>query len=110
MTEAQRQAILEKVKTSPELKQTFVDIFPELFDAGSVYLGGLELSPNIYGMFTSKSLEASGLPPVGLIGVKAGGAYKDRGFYLNAYYNWNIKRDLDGILVLIPTKSCNIFG
>ena len=35
MTEAQRQAILEKVKTSPELKQTFVDIFPELFDAGS---------------------------------------------------------------------------
>jgi len=40
-----------------------------------------------------------------LIAVKSGGNYKNKGFYLNSNYNWEIVKDNVGYNVLIPTRK-----
>ena len=41
----------------------------------------------------------------GFIGPKLSGKYADKSFWLNRNYNWEIKREEDGVLCLIPTKK-----
>jgi hypothetical protein len=40
-----------------------------------------------------------------LLAVRVRGEYRDKGFYLNDGYNWEIVKDNYGILVLIPTRK-----
>jgi hypothetical protein len=40
-----------------------------------------------------------------LLAVRVRGEYRDKGFYLNDDYNWEIVKDNYGILVLIPTRK-----
>ena len=35
--------------------------------------------------------------------VRISGIYKDKGFWLNSCYNWEIKQDEEKCLVLVPT-------
>jgi hypothetical protein len=40
-----------------------------------------------------------------LLAVRVRGEYRDKGFYLNDYYNWEIVKDSLNQLVLIPTRK-----
>jgi hypothetical protein len=40
-----------------------------------------------------------------MIEVRSVDEYKDKAFWLNYLYNWEIKRDSNGVLVLIPTPK-----
>jgi hypothetical protein len=42
-----------------------------------------------------------------LIDVRFEHEYKDKAFYLNENYNWELKKDSVGLLCLIPTKKEN---
>jgi hypothetical protein len=41
----------------------------------------------------------------GFIGRRLSCAYRNKSFWLNDNYNWELKRDEDGVLCLIPTKK-----
>jgi hypothetical protein len=40
-----------------------------------------------------------------LLAVRVNGEYKNRGFFLNEKYNWEIGKDNYGVLVLVPTRK-----
>jgi hypothetical protein len=40
-----------------------------------------------------------------MIEVRISREYKDKAFWLNHNYNWEIKKDSRGVLVLIPTPK-----
>jgi hypothetical protein len=49
--------------------------------------------------------DASRYGKAGMIEVRSVDEYKDKAFWLNYLYNWEIKRDSNGVLVLIPTPK-----
>ena len=40
-----------------------------------------------------------------LITMRVGGSLKNKAFYLNSRFNWELKKDLSGTLCLVPTKK-----
>jgi hypothetical protein len=49
--------------------------------------------------------DAMGYGKAGMIEVRAEDEYKDKAFWLSHLYNWEIKTDSSGMLVLIPTPK-----
>jgi hypothetical protein len=49
--------------------------------------------------------DANGYGKAGMIEVRAEDEYKDKAFWLSHLYNWEIKTDSRGMLVLIPTPK-----
>ena len=70
------------------------ELFDKIFgkDDGSVDLSTInksELDSTTYGM----------------IQVRAGNEHRNKAFFLSEGFNWEIKRDSEGVLCLIPTKK-----
>lgn len=80
------------------------ELFDEIFgkDTDDKYF---DLSSLKTTMFSGEQSEAVGFNNSSFMQVRRQGEYRDKGFYLDSKYNWEIKRDRRDHLVLLPTKK-----
>ena len=91
-------------KWQPIIKKNHPECFPEknkYFD-----LSGLkkDKSEGNY-IFTHEQGRNAGFGSYHFLQVRGCGEYENKGFYLHSDYNWEIVKDSNGVLVLLPTKK-----
>jgi len=89
-----KEKVLEASKGCPEAKKTLETLFPEAFEDERYY--DLTNAP-------FKLIGGIGLPN---IEVRMDGNYKNKAFFLSSHStNWEIIRDSENCIVLLPTKN-----
>lgn len=99
--EISKERVLEAASKCSTAKETLKTLFPEVFEEEDKYFDfsdtpALVLDPSIN--FPTGFSNASIL-------IRKDGEYEDKGFFLNPYLRWEIKKDSENALVLIPTRK-----
>jgi hypothetical protein len=97
--------VLEAAKKCPQAKETLKILFPEVFeDDKYLDLSKLEINSKEQ-LFKSASIkQASGINS-DFMCIRSSCEYMNKGFWLSSLFNWEIVRDSDDILILLPTKK-----
>jgi hypothetical protein len=90
-------------KWKPIIKKNHPECFPE--ENKYFNLSHLTERRDTNRIFTDEQAEKCGFSDAAFFQVRGTGEYKGKGFYLDNDYNWEIVKDSDDILVLVPTKK-----
>lgn len=96
--------ILAAAKASPEAKKALAKLFPDLFKPKEFNIKALARKGSC-SLFTSAQAKAAGFRDSTFMEVRDWGKYENKGFYLDAAYDWRLDVDDSGMTVLIPTKQ-----
>ena len=93
--------VLRAAAKCPDAKAVLEEMFPEAFEE-SKYFNFLEETDetSVFKNRTAKDF----LLNAALIEVRDSGEYEGRGFFLDDNLDWELKKDSEGALVLIPKK------
>lgn len=59
-------------------------------------------------LFSAGMSRAAGFLTCSFLQIRGSGEFKDKGFYLDNDYNWEIVKDKEGMMCLVPTKKDGI--
>lgn len=102
--ETTKERILEAASMCSAAKEILKDLFPQAFEDDK-YFDLSKLPNDNYCLFTNKAAKDAGFIDKSFLEIKVSGEYSKKAFYLNDDYNWELKRDSSGDLVLIPTEK-----
>jgi hypothetical protein len=111
----------EQIKVPKQIFETFTEELPKTGishketpkpepkeDEKYFDLSKLKVRENVsnYGeIFTNESSIESGFSGNNFLRMRTSGEYKNKGFYLSGFYNWEIVTDSEDCQVLLPTKK-----
>lgn len=102
--EITKERILEAANKCSTAKGTLKTLFPEVFEDDK-YLDFKDATIGTHNFDTNKLPKERGDMNQPIIQVRAYGNFRDKSFYLSGELDWQIIRDDEGELVLIPTKK-----
>lgn len=98
-----KEQIIEAASVSEEAKTVLEKLFPGVFEENK-YFNLKHLAIEKSTLFSKEKAEKSGLIP-DFMQIRGSGEYKNKAFFLDNCYNWEIIKDSGGTLCLIPTKK-----
>lgn len=100
--------VLEAAKDCPEAKKVLQTLFPEVFEEDK-YFNLYHLIGRYSLVFSYTQAVAAGFRNNSFFQLRDAGEFRNKAFYLDDInYNWELKKDSYGKLVLIPTKKLRI--
>jgi len=99
-----KEKVLLTVLKCPEAKEALRTMFPEVFEEDKYFdLDKLKIDSTC--LFTDESAINAGFENNLFMFVKVCNEYKGKAFTLNTSYNWELTKDSNDSLTLIPTKN-----
>lgn len=97
--------VAEFIAKHPEAKEALRQVFPDKFEEDKSVDFSRDYEEASTAVFTKERyFNYSGFDS-GTIQIKRGGNYDNKAFYLSNKFNWELREDNRGALVLIPTKK-----
>lgn len=93
--------VLEAASKCSTAKAVFTVLFPEVFEENKYF----DLSKFTRFPFSQEASQSAGFTTNSFFQVRAEGPYAEKGFYLSNQYNWELVKEADDTLCLVPTKK-----
>lgn len=102
-----KEKILKAASTSDAAREALRKLFPEAFEDAKYFdLSKLKACDGArYLYFSNESSLRAGFFSNTFIQIRNAVEYRDKAFYLDKSYNWEIVKDSMGMLCLLPTKK-----
>jgi hypothetical protein len=104
--EFEKEKLVKVLRENPGLLKTLVEHFPEIKDEVVYYdLTPLTFKVSDYYIFSREQSIEAGFRNEEFMQVRRNGTYAYKSFFLSSEYNWELLKDEEGALVLLPTMK-----
>lgn len=107
--EITKEKVLKAAKACPDSEPALRALFPDAFSSGrkggSIDLSQMKEARGRYGLFSRDESLRCGFNDQFFLQIRANGSHKHKAFKLSQEYDWTMKVDDKGALILIPTRK-----